>query len=140
MKPKINLLFKRLGHRYIIIGVSIYLLEMLIIVVAQKLGASGVMAVGISFWIGLMVSFLLQKIVTFNSREMHHRILVPQILAFSVLVLFNFIFTLLVTKLLSPPLPAVIARTIALAITAVWNFYLYKRHIFKTLRMENKLW
>jgi len=140
MKAKIQSLFRHIGYRYIIIGCSIYLFEMLIIVLAQKLGASAVLAVGLSFWLGLIVSFALQKIVTFNNRELHHRILIPQIMAFSALVIFNFGFTLLVAKLLCPPVPAIIARTIALAITTIWNFYLYKRHIFRTMRMNGKLW
>jgi putative flippase GtrA len=140
MKSKIQSLFRRLGHRYIIIGISVYLFEILVIISAQALGASAVLAVGISFWLGLIVSFALQKIITFKDREMYHRILIPQIIAFSALVLFNFGFTLLVTKLLTPPVPAFMARTIALAITTIWNFYLYKRHIFRTMRSETKLW
>ncbi|MGD0284364.1 MAG: GtrA family protein [Candidatus Saccharimonadales bacterium] len=140
MRNKFHSLFERIGQRYIIIGVSVYLFEVLTIVVAQKLGASAVIAVGLSFWLGLILSFILQKIVTFHDRELHHRILIPQILVFSILVLFNFGFTLLVTKLLSPPVPAVIARTIALAITTIWNFYIYKRHIFRTMRLDSKLW
>jgi putative flippase GtrA len=140
MKTRIHSLFRRIGHRYIIIGISVYLFEMLIIISAQALGASAVLAVGLSFWLGLIVSFSLQKIVTFNDREMHHRILIPQLIAFSVLVLFNFGFTLLVTKMLTPPVPAFMARTIALGITTIWNFYLYKRHIFRTMRSDTKLW
>jgi putative flippase GtrA len=140
MKSVIHAVFQRLGYRYIIIGVSVYLLELIIIVTAQKLGASGVLAVGISFWVGLIVSFVLQKIVTFKNREMHRQVLVPQIIAFSALVLFNFVFTLLVVRLLCPPLPAVVGRTIALVFTTAWNFYLYKRHIFRNLKLENKLW
>ena len=120
--------------------ISVYLFEMLVIILAQALGASAVLAVGLSFWLGLIVSFSLQKIVTFNDREMRHRILIPQLIAFSVLVLFNFGFTLLVTKMITPPVPAFMARTIALGITTIWNFYLYKRHIFRSLRLENKLW
>jgi putative flippase GtrA len=127
---KVNLIFWHPSRRYLIIGVSIYLFELLVIVVAQSLGASAVLAVGISFWLGLIISFILQKIVTFKDKRMHHKILIPQIAAFSALVLFNFCFTLLVTKLLSPTVPAVASRTIALAITTMWNFYLYKRHIF----------
>jgi putative flippase GtrA len=119
-------------RRYLIIGVSIYLLELLVIVIAEALGESAVVAVGLSFWIGLLVSFLLQKLVTFGDKRMHHKILLPQILAFSLLVLFNFGFTLLVTKLLTPTVPAVITRTIALGITTLWNFYLYKKRIFKS--------
>jgi len=118
--------------RYLIIGVSVYVFELLVIVVAQQFGAGDVLAVALSFWLGLSLSFLLQKIVTFGDKLMHHRILVPQVMAFSVLVLFNFGFTVLVTKLLESLVPAVASRTLALGITTFWNFYLYKTRIFKT--------
>lgn len=118
--------------RYLVIGGSVYVLELLIIVVAQKMGASALVAVGLSFWIGLVTSFILTKFVTFGDKRTHHRILIPQIVAVSLLVLFNFGFTLLVTELLKNILPPTITRTIALGITTLWNFYLYKTRIFKT--------
>ena len=133
MRQKITLLLKRPFIRYLIIGASVYAFELVVIVIAQHNGASAVLAVGLSFWLGLMVSFFLTKFVTFSDKRMHHKILVPQILAVTVLVLFNFGFTLLVTKLLSRHLPAVATRTIALGITTFWNFYLYKMRIFKTV-------
>lgn len=127
---KLKQLFRRLNRRYLVIGVSIYILELVIIVIAQSLGTSGVVAVGISYWVGLVVAFILQKIIGFRDKRMHHTVLIPQILAFSLLVLFNFGFTLLITKLLSPPLPAVLTRTLALAVSTLWNYYLYNKHIF----------
>jgi putative flippase GtrA len=125
-------LLKRPGYRYLIIGGSVYALELVVIVAAQALGASAVAAVGLSFWIGLVVSFFLQKLVTFSDKRTHHKVLIPQVAAFSLLVLFNFGFTILVTKLLSNVIPAVATRTLALLITTIWNFYLYKTRIFKT--------
>jgi putative flippase GtrA len=120
------------GYRYLIIGGSVYLLELVVIFAALAAGTSSVTAVGLSFWIGLVVSFLLQKLVTFGDKRLHHKVLIPQIIAFSLLVLFNFGFTLLVTAWLSPPVPAVITRTLALGTTTLWNFYLYKTRIFNT--------
>lgn len=125
-------LLKRPGYRYLIIGGSVYVLELLIIVAAQSLGTSAVVAVGLSFWIGLIVSFVLQKLITFGDKRLYHKVLVPQIIAFSLLVLFNFSFTIVVAKLLTGMVPAVVSRTLALGITTVWNFYLYKTRIFKT--------
>ena len=122
----------RPGYRYLIIGVTVYLLELAVIFIAQVAGASAVVAVGLSFWIGLMVSFALQKIVTFSDKRMQHKILIPQIIAFSLLVIFNFGFTILVTKLLVNTVSAVVCRTLALGITTIWNFYLYKTRIFKS--------
>ena len=129
---KLRALLKRPGGRYIVIGGSVYVLELIVIVIAQQMGANAVLSVGLSFWIGLVVSFILQKLVTFGDKRLRRRVLLPQIAAFSLLVLFNFGFTLLVTKLLSPALPAVLTRTLALGVTTIWNFYLYKTRIFKT--------
>lgn len=119
-------------RRYLIIGVSVYLFELAVIVLAQKAGATSVVAVGLSFWLGLLVSFFLQKLVTFGDKRMHHRILLPQLIAVGLLVLFNFGFTIGVTQLLGGVLPAAVTRTVALGITTFWNFYLYKTRIFKT--------
>lgn len=119
-------------RRYLIIGVSVYLFELLVIAVAQWLGANNVLAVGLSFWLGLIVSFMLQKLVTFQDKRTHHKVLIPQLVAFSLLVLFNFGFTLLVTQLFIGILPAAATRTAALGITTIWNFCLYKTKIFKT--------
>jgi putative flippase GtrA len=118
-------------QRYLIIGVSVYLIELLIIVLAQQAGSTATAAVALSFWAGLAISFFLQKIITFDDKRLHHKILLPQLLAFSLLVLWNFGFTVLVTDLFSPPVPPTVTRTIALAITTLWNFYLYKTRIFR---------
>lgn len=125
--------------RYLIIGVSVYIFELIVIIIAERLGASALAAVGLSFWLGLIVSFVLQKFVTFGDKRTHHKIILAQFLAVCLLVLFNFGFTLLVTELLKNLLPPTITRTIALAITTIWNFYLYKTRIFRpTIRSLTK--
>ena len=116
--------------RYLIVGGTVYVLELIVIVVASHLGAKPVLAVALSFWIGLCVSFVLQKVFTFGDRRTHHKILIPQVVAVSLLVLWNFGFTILVTRLLTGLNP-IITRTIALLITTIWNFYLYQTRIFK---------
>lgn len=118
--------------RYLVIGGLVYLFELIVIVAAQWLGAGALVAVALSFWLGLTLSFILTKFVTFGDKRTHHKILIPQIVAVGLLVLFNFGFTLLVTRLLEDIVPPTISRTIALAITTLWNFYLYKTRIFKT--------
>lgn len=116
---------------YLVVGSSVYLLELAIILTAQASGASSLVAVGLSFWIGLMISFVLQKFITFGDKRTHHRLVIAQLLAVTGLVIFNFGFTLVVTKLLSSLMPAVVCRTLAIGITTLWNFYLYKTRIFK---------
>lgn len=124
-------LLSRRVQRYVIIGLLVYVFELVVIVSAQAIGLSDVVAVGVSFWFGLLLSFTLQKIITFGDKRLQHHIVLAQFLAVCLLVLFNFCFTLLVTSLLGDYLPAVICRTIALAITTLWNFYIYKKWIFK---------
>jgi len=119
------------GRRYLVVGGSVYIFELIVIVIAQKAGASPVWAVGISFGLGTMVSFFLQKLVTFGDKRMHHKILLPQLIATCFLILFNLSFSLVLTKLLQNHIPAVASRTLALGITTIWNFYLYKTRIFK---------
>lgn len=128
---KIRVLLKRPGMRYLIVGGSVYVFEVLVILVAQLLGAGPVLAVALSYILGTTVSFLLQKFVTFGDKRTHHRILVPQFIATCLLVVFNFGFTLFVTAIFAGILPAVVSRTIALGICTIWNFYLYKTRIFK---------
>jgi len=128
---KIRKLLEKPGYRYLLIGGSVYAFEIIVIIVAQLLGAGPVMAVALSFTLGTLVSFALQKLVTFGDKRMHHKIVIPQLVATCLLVVFNFGFTLLVTKLLAHVWPAIFSRTLALGITTIWNFYLYKTHIFK---------
>lgn len=128
---RITRLLSRPAYRYLLIGGSVYVFELVVIVIAQAWGASPVWAVAISFALGTLVSFFLQKFVTFRDKRMHHRILIPQLVATTLLVLWNLGFSVLVTKMLQDHLPAVVTRTLALGITTIWNFYLYKTRIFK---------
>ncbi len=123
-------LLKRPGSRYLIVGGSVYVLELIVIILAQHAGSTAVEAVALAFFVGLVVSFLLQKLVTFGDKRTHHKILIPQIVAVTLLVVFNFGFSLFVTKLLQHHLPTVIIRTLALGTTTIWNFYLYRTRIF----------
>jgi putative flippase GtrA len=133
VKSSLRTLLQRSGVRYVLVGGGVYLLELLIIIVAQRLGASAVYAVIISFIAGTAVSFLLQKLVTFGDKRMQHRVVISQLIATTLLLCWNLGFTILVTKLFVHVWPAVVSRTIALAITVIWNFYLYKTKIFKSI-------
>jgi putative flippase GtrA len=117
--------------RYLVVGVGVYLLEIGVILIAQSTGASNVVAVALAFWIALGVSFLLQKFFTFGDKRTQRKVVAGQLLAVTALVLWNFGFTVLFTKLTTDLFPATVARTIALAITTLWNFQLYRTSIFR---------
>lgn len=117
--------------RYLVVGGSVYLLELAVIVLAEHAGLSTVWAVSLSYSIGVIVSFLLQKLFTFRDRRMHHRIVAGQAVAVGLLLVWNYAFTMGMVALLDKVLPGVVIRTIALGITTIWNFYLYKTRIFR---------
>ena len=129
-------LLGRPGFRYLFIGGSVYLFELAVIVIAQSQGASAVWAVAISFCLGTAVSFFLQKLITFGDNRMHHRVLIPQLVAMTLLILWNLGFSVLLAKLLQHQVPTAVARTLALGITTIWNFYLYKTRIFARANTE----
>jgi putative flippase GtrA len=135
---KITEHLQRPGVRYLLIGGTVYVLELIIIILAQRSGASDVVAVGISFWIGLSISFALTKFVTFSDKRVHPKILVSQVGLYMLLIGFNFGFTILAVKLLSGTVPPTVSRTVALAITTIWNFYLYKTRIFRPVEATPK--
>lgn len=127
---RLRMMFQRSSLRYLIVGGTVYILEIIIIIVTQALGASPTKAVAISFSLGLIVSFFLQKLFSFNDRRMHHKIFIPQAIAVGLLVVWNFCFTIGITRLLQDTLAPTVTRTLALGITTIWNYYLYKTHIF----------
>ena len=124
-------LLQKPGVRYLLVGGLVYVLELLIIWGAQAAGLSAVAAVAVAFVIGTLVSFGLQKLVTFGDKRRRAKIVGVQLAATVALVVFNFGFTVLCTALLSGHLPAVVIRSGALLITTIWNFYLYRTRIFK---------
>lgn len=133
---KLFALLERPGIRYLFIGGIVYLFELAVIVLAQAYGATATWAVAISFCLGTTVSFFMQKLITFSDTRMHHRILIPQLIASALLIVWNLSFSVLLTKLFEHHLPAVITRTLALGITTIWNFYIYKTRIFKNADEE----
>lgn len=128
---QINIYLRKPFVRYLLVGGSAYVLEILIIFALTRAGINSVIAVGVSFWAGLLYSFILQKFFAFRDKRTQHKVVLLQVLMVCALVAFNFVFTIVLTAVLQHILPAIITRTIAIGITTIWNFYLYKAHIFR---------
>lgn len=118
--------------RYLVMGGISFLVEVAILfclVTILKLDAT--LGVAISFWFGLATSFVLQKVFAFQNKERTAKRLLYQSLAYGVLVLFNYAFTLFFVAIFAPILTVYVARAVALAITTIWNFIAYGKIIFK---------
>lgn len=123
--------------RYILVGLAVYLFEVVIIISSQQVfGLSAVAAVTVSFWLGLVVSFVLTKVVTFQDTRRHHRVVAAQFLGYTLLTLWNFGFTIGFTSLFQSFIPAVWCRTITLAITVSWNYFVYQTRLFRSQKGE----
>ncbi len=136
MKESYSKLLSRPFVRYLLVGGSAYILELLVIVIARIEGASNIVAVALSFWVGLVYSFILQKFFSFGDKRTHRKVLLPQMLMAAALVIFNFTFTIVITDLLQHVLPAIITRTVAIAATTIWNFRLYKTRVFNEVVID----
>lgn len=112
--------------RYILIGSFSYAVEFCILIALIKSGLSATASTAISFWVGLVVAFILQKFVAFSNRTVKARELSKQSTIYLLLVVFNYAFTLMFVSVLSDD-RVLITRTIALGITTTWNFFIYKR-------------
>lgn len=116
--------------RYVIAGGLSYAIELfLIILLARSFGLSDSTSVAIAFWFGLTIAFVLQKLFAFKDKAA--KFATSQAALYTVLVMFNYLFTVSLVFMLSNLMDVAISRTIALLITTVWNYFIYKKVIFK---------
>ena len=90
-------MFESARNRYLAVGIAVYLLELIVIGLCQFSGLSALVAISIGFWVGIVASFLLQKIVAFEDTRSHNKIIIAQVVAYGMLVVLNYTFTLLLT-------------------------------------------
>src|SRR5438105_15530666 len=108
--------------RYIVIGLTAYSVEMTSLYICRHLfDLKPVVAVAISFWVGFVVAFVLQKLVTFKNHEKTPHILGGQLLRYSLLTLWNYGFTLIAVKLLQHNVSVFIIRTAVIGVITTWN-------------------
>lgn len=117
--------------RYLFIGGMSFIIELSVLIsVSELFSLSPTVAVAISFWIGLIASFVLQKYITFSSKDSDKKTLSKQTILYGMLVLFNYAFTIVFVGWTAGFIGLVTARAFALLATVSWNYLIYKR-IFK---------
>jgi putative flippase GtrA/LmbE family N-acetylglucosaminyl deacetylase len=122
-----SLMPKRLLLRYVIVGATAYVIEIASLWVLRRvLELSDLRSVAISFWIGFVVAFGLQKLVTFRDYRATKNTVTKQIGAYSLLAAWNYGFTLLSVELLSGVLSVFVVRTLAVTMITSWNFIIYQ--------------
>jgi putative flippase GtrA len=117
--------------RYVFVGGLTYVVDIAVLVgLYSGLHTSRALAASASFWVGLLFSFMLQKFVAFQDYQKEVKAISKQALSYGLLVAFNYILTIFVVSLF-PGRDIVYSRTLAVAITTIWNYLIYKKLVFR---------
>ncbi len=120
--------------RYIVVGGFAYVTEMMVIFLGVKVfNLNNVLVVGISFWIGFVVAFILQKLITFGNLDKRFHIIGKQLTIYGVLIAFNYLLTLMAVNIFSKYMSVYLIRTLIILFITVINFNVYKI-IFKNTK------
>jgi len=133
MRQTFRKLLQQTIVRYIFIGGVAYSAELACLwLLIYKAHFSQVAGTAVSFWAGLLISFGLQKTLAFKDYRREKKLLQKQAAMYSVLVVWNYGFSLLIVALFAKYQPIVVGRTVALIVTTAWNYIIYKHYIFKS--------
>ena len=128
----ISILRRNKKVRYILAGSISYAIEIAcLLVLAKDYYFDAAVSVGIAFWVGLFISFLMQKYLAFSNNSTAKKT-AWQLYLYLWLVGFNYLFTISWVIFTELFLGLALARTVALVITTFWNYFLYERLIFRT--------
>lgn len=117
--------------RYLFVGGTSYVFELSsLLLLMYAAGFSAQAATASAYWLGLVIAFVLQKVVAFQDYRRELKILTKQGLLFAALTIWNWVFTTAFVGLF-PADDVIWTRTLALVIMSVWNFVIYKKYIFR---------
>lgn len=117
--------------RYLFVGGLTYLVDIGVLIgLHSGLHTQRAVAAGASFWVGLFFSFGLQKLVAFQDYQREIKAISRQAFWYGALIIFNYVITLVIVSLF-PDKDLVLSRTVAVAVTACWNYFFYKGIIFR---------
>lgn len=134
---------KKLLHhplaRYIFVGGFSYLIELAVLLTLHRvINFSVELSTAIAFWVGLIVSFILQKHLAFRDYQKTVSSISGQLGKYGILVGFNYLFTIFIVSIFSSRL-ILLSRTLALVIVTFWNYFIYKKYIFTKKVSRNNL-
>jgi putative flippase GtrA len=126
----VKVLSKHTGIRYLFVGGTSYAFELSALLLVHHLTGSRSLATAISFWVGFLIAFVLQKLVAFQEYSKEIKALTKQGVLYGVLNLWNYIFTIAFVSFF-PDKYLILSRTVALVLMASWNYVIYRKIIFR---------
>lgn len=115
--------------RYLVVGGSTFAIDLGLLVLLH--GAEGVwlpLATAIAYCIAIIYNFCLNRWWTFSASE--NKSVREHIIPYSILLGFNFLFTVLFVSLLSHFINYAVAKVLAVAIQTTWTYFCYKHFVF----------
>lgn len=115
--------------RYLIAGGLSYLIEMLILITLRYgVSLGDLLSVGLSYWLGFIFSFFLQRSFAFRDKARTKRVVSAQFVATVILLALNYLVTLALVGLLAGQyhINIVLVRTIAVILISSWNFLFFR--------------
>ena len=137
---KLQLFFKNQKIKFATIGAFNTALDFAILFSLKALGInvafSNIVSTGVTF----ILSFILNKKITFNSTNKTKQENIKEFLSFTIITLFGlwviqtlviYIITSILSNILISNITLFIAKIIATIFSLIWNFVLYKKVVFK---------
>lgn len=117
--------------RYVFVGGMAYIIDIGVLIICYEvLHTPRGVAVGLSFWAGLLFSFGMQKFVAFQDFQREVKAISRQAFWYAGLVAFNYFLTIAIVSYF-PGKDIILSRTLAVAITTLWNYLIFRNIIFK---------
>lgn len=136
MQRGLNYFRNSTALRYVLVGGTSYVIEVSSLLAIYHFGhTSRELATAIAYWIGLLLAFTMQKLVAFQDYRKEIKALSRQGALFALLTLWNYGFTIVVVGLFSSKC-ILLSRTLAQAIFSCWNYFIYKKVIFKKTHLD----
>lgn len=122
-------LYKHHFMRYLLVGGTTFILDFGILYLLHgilKLNLAG--STSVAYWISISYNFALNRYWTFDSREKES--LKRHLTTYFALLVFNYLFTVTLVSVAGARINYVAAKALAVAISMIWTYYVYKNYIF----------
>lgn len=116
--------------RYLFVGGTSYSFELTALLLIYHLTGSKTAAAAVSFLLGFLIAFVLQKLIAFQDFNKEMKVLTRQWSLYILLNVWNYGFTVIWVSAF-PAHYIIVSRTAALILMSVWNYVIYRKVIFK---------
>lgn len=116
--------------RYLSVGGAAYACELGALLALYQLTGSRTFAAAVSYLLGFVIAFALQKLIAFREFSRELKAISRQGALYIALNIWNYVFTVVFVSVL-PGRYLIITRTAALALMSCWNYVIYRKIIFR---------